>query len=323
MTNKEKYAKFCGRTYVPIYSKPWWMDAVCGAENWDVWLYEKGGAVKAAMPFYKTTKNGYNVITKASNTQNNGIIFDYEKLVKIPARLSFEEKVINAACDYIETLNLDKYEQQFHYSFKNWLPFFWRYYDAIVRYTYVIDTTNSYEKIESNFTAKVRNEIRKAEKLVRLVERDLEISEFFQINEMSFMRQGKQTPYDLEFVSRIYNACQINGAGRILAAETQDGTLCSVAFLVWDEKSLYYLLNGTDPQYRATQANYFLIREAIKLAKELGKNFDFEGSVIQPIEKAFREFGGTPMPYFRVSKVYNSTMLKDEMEEKIKQLKGN
>ncbi len=38
MTNKEKYQAFCEHTYVPIYSKPWWMDAVCGPENWDVWL---------------------------------------------------------------------------------------------------------------------------------------------------------------------------------------------------------------------------------------------------------------------------------------------
>lgn len=30
MTNKEEYQEFCETTYVPIYSKVWWMDAVCG-----------------------------------------------------------------------------------------------------------------------------------------------------------------------------------------------------------------------------------------------------------------------------------------------------
>ena len=49
---KTRYEEFCETTYVPIYSKPWWMDAVCGSENWDVWLFEQGGEVAAAMPYY-------------------------------------------------------------------------------------------------------------------------------------------------------------------------------------------------------------------------------------------------------------------------------
>ena len=33
MTNKDKYELFCQQTYVPIYSKPWWMDVVCGGPD--------------------------------------------------------------------------------------------------------------------------------------------------------------------------------------------------------------------------------------------------------------------------------------------------
>ena len=64
MTNKERYEKFCESTYVPIYSKPWWMDAVCGADNWDVWLYESGGNILAAMPYYMEQRGAYRYITK-------------------------------------------------------------------------------------------------------------------------------------------------------------------------------------------------------------------------------------------------------------------
>ena len=36
--NKERYERFCERNYVQIFSKAWWMDAICGEESWDVWI---------------------------------------------------------------------------------------------------------------------------------------------------------------------------------------------------------------------------------------------------------------------------------------------
>ncbi len=33
MSSKEKYEIFCTKTYVPVFSKPWWMDAVCGPDR--------------------------------------------------------------------------------------------------------------------------------------------------------------------------------------------------------------------------------------------------------------------------------------------------
>ena len=42
--------------------------------------------------------------------------------------------------------------------------------------------------------------------------------------------------------------------------------------------------------------------EAIKFAATVTKKFDFEGSIIEPIERFFRAFGGRQIPYFQVSK---------------------
>ena len=36
MNNKEKYLNFVETVYAPIYSQPWWLDAICLPENWDV-----------------------------------------------------------------------------------------------------------------------------------------------------------------------------------------------------------------------------------------------------------------------------------------------
>ena len=320
MTNKEKYLEFCKKNYVPIFSKPWWLDAAVGAENWDVFVIEESGTFWSAMPYYITTKNGYKVITKAPNTQNNGIIFSYPYNQKMPAKLSFQEKCIERTCDYIESLGLAKYEQQFHYSFDNWLPFFWRRYKGIIRYTYVIDTSHEWRDIEENYTSNVRNKLKKANNAVHFSENPTTVREFYEINRMSFIRQGKEIPYSLEFVDRIYKACMENNACKIISAADKDGNIHSAAFLVWDEKSLYYLLNGTNPDFKSSQANYFLINEGIRIAKEKGLLFDFEGSVIRPIERAFREFGGEPKAYFRISKTFEPKLLEEEQNIEMEEL---
>ena len=322
MTPKEKYAVFCTKTYIPIFSQPWWLDAAVGAESWDIWLYEKGGRVMAAMPYYHTMRNGHKVITKAPNTQNNGIIFCYPENQKQNARRGFEEACIEAACDYIEGLGLDLYEQQFHYSFTNWLPFFWRYYQAITRYTYVIDTARDLTEIETAFSSKMRNQIRKAAKIVHLANKEPDPESFYRINRLSFERQGMETPYSLGFVKSIHAACKAHDACKILAAEDDEGQIYSAALLVWDDRSVYYLLNGTDPQYKSSQANDFLIYEGIKLARSMGRAFDFEGSVIRPIEHAFREFGGEAKPYFRIRKVFDPDIIRAEAEEQIQRLRA-
>lgn len=305
MDNKEKYKQFCKNIYVPVFSQPWWLDAVCGENHWDVYIVERGGAYVAAMPYYLENRNGYQLITKAKNTQNNGILIKYPEEQKYTTRLGYEEGIINEIIDFIEALGIDKYEQQYHYTFTNWLPFFWRNYREITRYTYVIENTQDMDQVEKNYSSNVRKNIRKSKKQVHICESDISIEKFYEINRMSFMRQNKEIPYGLDFLKSIYEAGRKNQAVKIMAAEDQEGNIHSVAFLVWDEESVYYLLNGTNPEFKNSQANCFLIHESIKLAGNIGKKFDFEGSVIKSIEKAFREYGGVRKPYFRIYKTFN------------------
>lgn len=311
MTNKEKYKIFCEneKVYVPVFSQPWWMDAACGEENWDVYVVERGGIYVAAMPYYMEQRNGYQLITKAKNTQNNGILIYYPEGQKYTTKLAYEEKIIEEIISYIEGLGIDKYEQQFHYSFDNWLPFFWNHYKEVTRYTYVIEDTGRLALVEQNYTGNVRKNLKKSQKFVHLKPGELSTEQFYELNQMSFGRQGKTIPYSFEFVEKIYNAGKKNNSVRIVAAEDDMGNLHSAALLVWDKESVYYLLNGTNPEYKSSQANCFLIHESIKFAGELGKKFDFEGSVIKPIERAFREYGGVRKPYFRIYKVFNEELL--------------
>ena len=310
---KQKYAAFCEEVYVPIYSKPWWLDAVCRAENWDVWLYESGEEVVAAMPFYKEKRGDYRYITKALLTQNNGIIFKYPEDAKKIARAKFEEKVIDAACEFIESQKLDVYEQQYHYGFQNWLPFFWNHYTAVTRYTYVIEKTEDMEAVWQGLSSNYRKNIKKGKRNSILTE-DITYREFYDEHEKIFLKQDLPCPFSFKFWSDLYKACKENRACRMMAAKTADGSVASILFLVWDEKSVYHLLGGNIPEYQKLETYTALTWEGIRTASEMGLTYDFEGSVIKRISKSFREFGGTPMPYFRIRKVFNPEIMRAETE---------
>lgn len=316
MENKEKYQKFCENIFVPIFSKPWWMDALCGSENWDVWLYKNGDEVLAAMPYYMEQRGEYHYITKALLTQNNGIIFNYPKGAKMVTKQAFEEKVIDAACEFIRSLDLDVYEQQFHYSFQNWLPFFWNRYTAVTRYTYVLEDLNNLEEVWNGISSKWRGIIKKGLKNAK-IKKGLAAEVFYQEHEKVFLKQGLKCPFSIEQWIRLYGACKEHEACEIFYALENGGNIASLMFLVWDEKSVYQLLGGSMPLFQNLDTYDALIWEGIKFAGEMGLKYDFEGSVIKRISKSFREFGGEPKPYFRIRKVFNPEIMRAETEKAI------
>lgn len=316
MGNKTKYENFCKEVYVPIYSKSWWLDAVCGSNNWDVWIYENDNGVIAAMPYYHTERNGFKYITKPPLTQNNGIIFNYPPKAKFVKQQEIQEKVIDEACKYIASLNVDVYEQQFHYEFTNWLPFFWNRYKAITRYTYVIDNPKDIEKTWNNVSSKTRAIIKKGYRNASF-DTEISIDEFYAEHEKVFLKQGLQCPFSYELFRKLVEACVNNNSGKLMCARTPDGKVMSVLFLVWDSKSSYQLLGGSMPEYQKYDTYSALTWEAIMYSGKLGLKYDFEGSVIKRISKAFREFGGIPRPYFRIRKVFNPIIVRKETEQMI------
>lgn len=316
MTNKEKYIRFCQNTYVPIYSKSWWMDAVCEPENWDVWLYEKGGDISAAMTYYTEMRGAYKYITKAPLTQNNGIVFRIDENIKRETKAKFQEHVIDAANEFIESLNLDVYEQQYHYSFDNWLPFFWNKYTAITRYTYVLEDTRNIEAMWSEVSSSYRNIIRKGYKIANVSE-GYDADEFWGLHKKVFEKQGLECPFSHELWIRLYEACISHGCGKILYAKDNDNNVLSILFLTWDEQSVYHLLGGSMPEYQNMQTYDMLTWEGIKLASQMGLKYDFEGSVIKRISKSMRQFGGKAMPYFRIRKIFNPDIIRAETEKLI------
>ena len=301
MTDLEKYRLFSeNQKSIPLFSKGWWMDAVCG-DDWNVILIEENGQIIATLPYYFEEHDGFKEIRKAPLTQTNGIWIHYPPNQKYENILSHENRLMDLVIDEIERLNVDQYQQYFHYSITNHLPFYWRGYTQTTRYTYVIPDTTNLEAIVKSFSPSIRNKIRKAERMVH-VEEDDDIDQFYNLNKMTFERQNLSIPYSLDIVSRIDEACRKRNARKIYVAMDEQRQMHSAAYFVWDDQSVYYIMAASDPLYRASQSLSLLIFEGIKLASRLGKKFDFEGSMKKNIEEHFRQFGAIQMPYHHIQK---------------------
>lgn len=77
----------------------------------------------------------------------------------------------------------------------------------------------------------------------------------------------------------------------------------AAAYIIWDENSAYYLMGGGNPELRTSGATSLVMWEAIKFASDVTKHFDFEGSMLEPVERFFRAFGAEQVPYFQISRM--------------------
>ena len=300
MNNKEKYRDLCrSEADIPIFSQDWWLDAVCAFENWDVVVIEKGARIAAALPYMRVNKYGLCFMIMPPLTKSLGPwLRAYDG--KVAAQYAHQKELFTKLIQSLP--RFDYFCQNFHPCITNWLPFLWQGFKQTTWYTYVLENLCELQPIFEGFEGRVRTEIKKAEQRYKLhIRWDIDIDSFWNLYEMTFSRQKMQTPHSKEIISRIDAACASRNACKIIGAEDAEGRLHAAVYVIWDRHSAYYLMGASDPDLRNSGANSLCIWEAIKFASQVTQRFDFEGSILEPIEHFFRGFGAKQIPYFRIT----------------------
>lgn len=297
MTAKKKYRELCEKeNTICIFSQAWWLDTVCGDQNWDVVIYEKGGLILGALPYYTKKKKGFTILTNPALTQTLGIWLK-EQNGKYAKKLGKQKDIIQGLIDQLPKHHV--FFQAFSPAFTNWLPLYWKGFEQTTKYTYVIEDLGDLDKIWTDTNANIKTDVRKAEKTLT-IKTDRSFEEFYNILEMTYKRQSLAVPQSLEFLKRVYKESSKRNAGRIFFAVDQNEIIHSVLFLVWDANSAYYIISGADPELRNSGAGSYCLWNAIQFSSEVTQSFDFEGSMVEGIERFFRGFGAKQKPYFRL-----------------------
>jgi hypothetical protein len=314
-SHKSKYIEFCeSEANIPIFSQYWWLDAVCGEDNWDVIVIEKGGSIVATLPYCFTNKKGAKHISMPLLTQTLGPYIKYPADQKYENKLSFEKEIFTKLIDSLPDFKY--FKQNFHYTITNWLPFYWKGFKQTTRYTYVIDDLNDIEKVFSNFNYSKKKNIKKAQTENIEVKFDLPAKEFYENHKLTLNKQNEKITYSFDLFRKIYTEGYSRNAAKVIYATDSSNNIHSALFVIWDKNSAYDLISTIDPEFRNSGSASLLVKEMISfLADKTGK-FDFEGSMIENVENSFRKFGAKQIQYFNITKTNSKIFrLKNSLKE--------
>jgi CelD/BcsL family acetyltransferase involved in cellulose biosynthesis len=297
---RDDYRNLCNtEESIPLFAQAWWLDAVAG-KDWDAVVAYQGGQMVGALPFLIRRRWGLTLLTQPKLTQTLGPwVRPTQK--SYPKSLAHEKDVLGALADGLPHYHY--YAQNWHCDRQNWLPFYWRGFEQTTRYTYWLQGLGNKAVLWKGMQQNVRSDIRKARERFQLTVRPArDLDEFMALNRMTFGRQGRSLPYSRELVARIDEAAAALGARDCLVAVDPEDNCHAGAYIVRQGETAYYLMGGGDPALRNSGATSLVLWEAIRNQPGSVGTFDFEGSMIEPIERFFRAFGAKQTPYFHISK---------------------
>ncbi len=300
MTNKELYRDFCLKNdHLPIFMQDWWLDAVCAGKEWDVLLHlDEQGDIQAALPYLLRKRMWMRYIVMPQQTQIGGIWIcedakeDHGKVAEICKDFANQLGAMGLSYYYQHyPIGSPAAEQMQALGFK-----------AKERVTYRIDDLSDLDKVIGAFSKNKKRQLQKA--LSLHAEYDMCAEDFYRFHVNCLQEQGKQISYSREFLLVLERKTARLKQSQILSICNADNKVLAAAFLIWDKHSMYYLIPCYDPAYKDSGASALLVLEAIKLARQKGVAFDFEGSMIRGIANHYKQFGSTRTLYYSVERYY-------------------
>lgn len=300
-----------------IFEQPWWLEAMAPGQ-WEAVEIVKDGKVLARLPYVKQKRIGCRLLGMPDFTQTLGYwIADTgaknankystrkdiitELIEKLPPKCSVD-LALDHNCDYL-------------------FPFTWAGFKIQIAYSYRIEDIHNVDQLWSNLAVHLRTKIKKAQRIVT-VEDNHSIDDLVALRNKTFERQGRKL-YDYSIALKRLDAALLEkNARKLLCAVDSEGRIHAASYFVYDSTCCYALIGGGDPELRSSGAATLLMWEGIKFASTVSKSFDFEGSMIEPIERFFRSFGGVPTPYWRVTRLNPLLSLADYAKPRIKKLLG-
>ena len=200
----------------------------------------------------------------------------------------------------------------FHPDFGSYLPFYQARFSATVFYSYWLDVQGqSMESIRAGWSGKLRSDIKFAERAGYRIQVDPPFGLFYDLHNKTFFRQGKKSPFGRPWLAHFCEQLRQRDAWHSFVVRDSDDRPMAVVGLIHDQHATSLIINGIDSEKIQRGANEWLIYYCIRFAAERSRWFDFEGSMLEPIDSFYRKFGGQHRPYL---KIYRNNLLQFGLE---------
>ncbi|RYZ97125.1 MAG: GNAT family N-acetyltransferase [Proteobacteria bacterium] len=281
-----------------LFEEPWWLDLMA-PDAWGECTVKQGDRILARMP-YSRGKGRFRgrALQMPLFTMSLGPWLAASE-AKYAKALGKQKDLMSELIAQLPPHEV--FQQNFHHSVTNWLPFYWKGFKQTTAYTYVLQNLKDREFLWANLLDNIRTDVRKAEKQLTICT-DLPVAELLRLNRLTFSRQGIESYYSDARLETLAVGLEKLGMGKVFYAVDAQGRAHAAVLIVWDERSAFYLVGGSDPELRSSGAMSFVLWEAIRAAAEVTREFNFHGSMLEPVERFFRAFGAIQTPYLRVSR---------------------
>lgn len=289
------YCDFCQKASLPVFVQDWYLDTVIVDGQWDFVFVEENGETIAVLPYFLKHKFGFTYITMPI-----GIKFMGPFLLPRKETLADQHQIYEQLIEQLPKVH--SFEQNFFPSVTNWLPFYWKGFQQTTRYTYRLNIEDP-ATVYRNFSEKTRYKIRKANKIVQISE-DFTATQFHDIHQMTFDRQGLKTPFSLDLFLKFDDILVQYQARKMFFAVDNERNIHAALYIILDKDIAYMHFLGSNPAFPKSEAVNFLYWHSIQYLREtFGINtIDFQGGMMKHVENIFRRLRSIQIPYFSISK---------------------
>ena len=253
------------------------------------------------MPIHPKKKWGIAYAIQPVFAQYWGICFrPFES--KISKVFESKKEIIQNILEKIPA-NLRLFEYQFSPAFDYPTPLIWKGFTINPRFTLQINLEPDLEEVWSHFSDGAKRDVRKAEKAgieIREIH-DLEpVINLFLKTRGDRVKSVKAIEY--KRLNAVFRRFHASGESFSLGAFTAENQfVAGILFFRFRDMVIYYF-GGTEKEFRNSGAMSAIIWTAIQQNHGKAKCFDFDGSMIESIERFYRSFGSVPVPYLQVRK---------------------
>lgn len=277
-----------------IYAYTWYLDCIC--QKWlAIVTKNKLGNWVAVMPVPIFNKLNIQRCYMPIFCQHLSIFF-MPLAVKREKELALKKKILQQIIVKIPSkIKIFKY----HTSSKNeyLLPFFWKGYQLNLRYSY-------YLKIEENkhlnyklFSHKTRTCINKATNNGLTIVNCTNIQAIVKIGQ-----QNIDVAFDEKVLYKLWEVLKPKNLINAVAVVNENGeTYAGIIYLKYGDKYIY-LFGAANKTYKHLGGMSLIIWHIIQHSASSIKYHDFQGSMIESIEKFYRGFDTYPQPYYQIYK---------------------
>lgn len=286
---------------IPLFHQPWWLDLSSPHESWSAITAVVDNSIVAYMIIQSRQLFGFRAAMQPKEGFFAGPFFpDGDDSPNL--KEDVKRRIIEGFAAAIEKYKF--YKQYWHYSVRDWTPFYWRGYKQTTRYTYQLRNRGDLKGAFAGFSSNIRRLIRKATESEQIfLDDSVGVSEFLALNRVTYSRKGEIYPHDDKILQSLFVAGLDKKVLKIVGVRNQGGQLVAANVYGVDSLSVYYLQGASTDWGRQSGAVALCFWEGIKLSESLGVVFDFEGSMLRGVEKYVRSFGAEQVEYYSVSRL--------------------